>query len=131
MSTSARRVGAPTPRLLSAILDVNDGSPFVVLRNAEELPAELSGRDLDVALVPGVSLRDATRFLLERAKALGWQGVCLSTRAHMTGVTFLHEDGLESLSYPIPTPPGTYADLNQRSLCNKCHNQDAFDHNPF
>jgi len=33
-------------------------------------------------------------------------------------VTFLHEDGAESGSYLIPDP---YGDLNQRSLCNKCH----------
>ena len=43
-------------------------------------------------------------------------------------VAFLHEDGVESLAYALPDP---YADLNQRSLCNKCHNQDAFDANPF
>jgi hypothetical protein len=43
-------------------------------------------------------------------------------------VTFLHEDGVESGSYLIPDP---YGDLNQRSLCNKCHNKDEFDHNPF
>jgi hypothetical protein len=43
-------------------------------------------------------------------------------------VTFLHEDGVESLSYAIPDP---YANLNQRSLCNKCHNKDAGDANPF
>jgi hypothetical protein len=43
-------------------------------------------------------------------------------------VTFLHEDGVESDSYPIPDP---YNDLNQRSLCNKCHNKDAFDEMPF
>jgi formate-dependent nitrite reductase cytochrome c552 subunit len=43
-------------------------------------------------------------------------------------VTFLHEDGVESGSYPIPDP---YSNLNQRSLCNKCHTQDAFDDNPF
>lgn len=39
-------------------------------------------------------------------------------------VTFLHEDGLESGSYPIPDP---YESLNQRSLCNKCHVKDEFD----
>ena len=41
-------------------------------------------------------------------------------------VTLLSEDGLESGSYPIPDPyanPGV-----QRSLCNKCHVKDAFDH---
>lgn len=40
-------------------------------------------------------------------------------------VTLLEEDGLESGSYAIPDP---YASPNQRSLCNKCHNQDEDDH---
>jgi len=43
-------------------------------------------------------------------------------------VTFLSEDGSESGSYALPDP---YNDLNQRSLCNKCHNKDEFDENPF
>ena len=43
-------------------------------------------------------------------------------------VTFLHEDGAESGSWPIPDP---YANDNQRSLCNKCHRQDVDDLNPF
>jgi len=41
-------------------------------------------------------------------------------------VTFLHEDGVESNSYPIPNP----YNFPQKSLCNKCHNQDEFDFNP-
>jgi hypothetical protein len=36
-------------------------------------------------------------------------------------VTFLHEDGVESGSYPIPDP---YSSVDQRSLCNKCHAKD-------
>lgn len=36
-------------------------------------------------------------------------------------VTFLHEDGVESGSYPIPDP---YSSVDQRSLCNKCHGKD-------
>jgi hypothetical protein len=39
-------------------------------------------------------------------------------------VAFAHEDGAESGSYQIPDP---YASVNQRSLCNKCHNKDAGD----
>jgi predicted CXXCH cytochrome family protein len=61
--------------------------------------------------------------------------VCVSChRAHATSapdagrwdfnVTLLDEDGLESGSYAIPNP----YDANQRSLCNKCHSQDEFDH---
>ncbi len=40
-------------------------------------------------------------------------------------VTLMEEDGVESGSYAIPDP---YNNPNQRSLCNKCHNKDAFDH---
>ncbi|GJM43844.1 MAG: cytochrome c [Gemmatimonadota bacterium] len=64
------------------------------------------------------------------------QVMCLSChRAHASSapdagrwdfsVTLLHEDGDESGSYEIPDP---YASVNQRSLCNKCHNKDANDH---
>jgi len=65
---------------------------------------------------------------------------CMSChRAHATSapdagrwdfsVTLLDEDGLESLSWPIPrSANGTYSDGNQRSLCNKCHSQDEYDH---
>jgi len=42
-------------------------------------------------------------------------------------VPFLHEDGVESGSYQIPDP---YGDMNQRSLCNKCHVKDKGDHMP-
>jgi hypothetical protein len=63
------------------------------------------------------------------------QVFCLSChRAHASsapdagrwdfGVTFLEEDGIESGSYAIPDP---YASVNQRSLCNKCHNKDVGD----
>jgi hypothetical protein len=69
----------------------------------------------------------------------GSQVMCLTChRAHASSapdagrwdfsVTFLHEDGVESGSYAIPDP---YNNLNQRSLCNKCHNKDVGDHNPF
>jgi hypothetical protein len=61
--------------------------------------------------------------------------MCLTChRAHATSapdagrwdfsVTLLDEDGLESSSYAIPNP----FDANQRSLCNKCHRKDEFDH---
>lgn len=61
--------------------------------------------------------------------------MCLSChRAHATSaadagrwdfsVTLLDEDGLESGSWVMPNP----YDANQRSLCNKCHAQDAYDH---
>jgi hypothetical protein len=44
-------------------------------------------------------------------------------------VTLLHEDGDESGSWPIPFIPYRPEDVdNQRSLCNKCHGNDEFDH---
>ncbi len=63
------------------------------------------------------------------------QVTCITChRAHATSaqnagrwdfnITFLHEDGVESGSYPIPNP---YPSDNQRSLCNKCHAKDAGD----
>ena len=62
--------------------------------------------------------------------------VCVSChRAHATSgpdagrwdfsITFLEEDGLESGSWAMPG--GSYEDVNQRSLCNKCHSKDEFD----
>jgi hypothetical protein len=39
-------------------------------------------------------------------------------------VTLLDEDGDESGAYKISNP----YDSNQRSLCNKCHTQDEYDH---
>ena len=61
--------------------------------------------------------------------------MCLTChRAHATSapdagrwdfnVTLLDDDGFESGSDPIPNP----FDANQRSLCNKCHIKDAYDH---
>jgi len=63
--------------------------------------------------------------------------MCLTChRAHATSapnagrwdfnVTLLDEDGHESGSYALPNP----YDGNQRSLCNKCHSKDEFDHLP-
>jgi hypothetical protein len=78
------------------------------------------------------------------ANAIGFTGAPSATsqvscitchRAHATSapdagrwdfsVTLLDEDGTTSLSYAIPNP---YGDPNQRSLCNKCHVKDEFDH---
>jgi len=42
-------------------------------------------------------------------------------------VTFLADDGGGSGSYAIPNPYEGTAGVNQRSLCNKCHNQDFGD----
>ncbi|HUP43791.1 MAG TPA: cytochrome c3 family protein [Thermoanaerobaculia bacterium] len=63
--------------------------------------------------------------------------MCLTChRAHATSapnagrwdfaLTLIAEDGHESGSYALPNP----YDDNQRSLCNKCHSKDEFDHLP-
>ena len=63
--------------------------------------------------------------------------MCLTChRAHATSspdagrwdfnVTLLDEDGVESGAFALPNP----YDANQRSLCNKCHSKDEFDHLP-
>ncbi len=39
-------------------------------------------------------------------------------------VTFLADDGIASGSYALANP---YGNLNQRSLCNKCHIKDLYD----
>jgi len=41
-------------------------------------------------------------------------------------ITFMEEDGAESGSWPIP-PAYTGDGVEQRSMCNKCHYQDAYD----
>ena len=64
---------------------------------------------------------------------------CVSChRAHATSgpdmgrwdfnVTLFSEDGVESGAYAIPDPYGDPD--NQRSMCNKCHNKDQYDHIP-
>jgi hypothetical protein len=92
------------------------------------------------AYIPEVAFEDPAMTVASTAGPSATSQVSCITchRAHATSapdagrwdfsVTFLHEDGVESGSYPIPDP---YANDNQRSLCNKCHNKDAFDENPF
>ena len=66
---------------------------------------------------------------------------CISChRAHATSaqnsgrwdfnIVMFHDDGVESHAYVMPQS-GNYGNPNQRSLCNKCHNKDKNDHNPW
>ncbi|MBU1937593.1 hypothetical protein KKG05_09360 [bacterium] len=92
------------------------------------------------AYIPEVAFEDAAMTTSSTAGPSGTSQVSCVTchRAHGSSgpnigrwdfnVTFLHEDGVESGSYAIPDP---YANDNQRSLCNKCHNKDEGDENPF
>jgi predicted CXXCH cytochrome family protein len=102
--------------------------------------SDQTGGDQTTAYLADVPFEDPANTTSSTAGPLATSQVsCISChRAHATSavdsgrwdfqVTFLHEDSLESGSYPIPDP---YNDLNQRSLCNKCHGQDQFDELPF
>ncbi len=104
--------------------------------------ADLTGGNAATAYLAAVPFEDAaiTNTTSSTAGPSGSSQVSCITchRAHATSapdagrwdfsVTFLHEDGLESGSYAIPDP---YNNLNQRSLCNKCHMKDAGDEMPF
>jgi thymidylate kinase len=81
---------SPRPALLGALLEVDRGSPFISLRNAEELPKRLTGNDLDVALRKGVSLKEASAYAMARARRLGWYPVIVNSRGHMVGISFVH-----------------------------------------
>jgi hypothetical protein len=97
---------------------------------------DLQGGAQPTAYLAEVPFEDASAATNSTAgPTAGSRVMCLTChRAHATSapdagrwdfsVTFLHEDGAESGSYPMPDP---YASLNQRSLCNKCHVQDAYD----
>jgi predicted CXXCH cytochrome family protein len=86
--------------------------------------------------LPEVPFEDAANTTGSTAgPAAGSQVSCISChRAHASSapnagrwdfsVTLLSEDGVESGSWAIPDP---YSDVNQRSLCNKCHVQDELD----
>lgn len=95
-----------------------------------------TGGSQATAYLPEVPFQDPANTTSSTAgPSASSQVMCLTChRAHATSamdagrwdfnVTFLHEDGEESGSYQIPDP---YGSVNQRSLCNKCHNQDEFD----
>ena len=94
-----------------------------------------SGTSVD-AYLHVVPFQDAAMTMTSTAGPTATSEVaCVSChRAHATSapdagrwdfsVTLLDEDGTTSGSYPIPNP----YDANQRSLCNKCHSQDEYDH---
>ena len=89
------------------------------------------------AYLAQVPFEDAAKTRLDPRPDSGSRVMCLTChRAHATSapnagrwdfnVTLLDEDGVESGSYALPNP----YDANQRSLCNKCHSKDEFDHLP-
>ncbi len=101
---------------------------------------DLTGGTQATAYLAAVPFEDAANTVSSTAGPSATSQVSCITchRAHATSapdagrwdfsVTFLHEDGVESGSYAIPDP---YNNLNQRSLCNKCHVKDAGDEQPF
>lgn len=97
------------------------------------------------AYLPDVPFEDPTPGYITTSSTAGpvagtSRVACVSChRAHATSardagrwdftILFLSTDGVTSSSWPIPYAQTTLpADDDQRSLCNKCHSQDEFDH---
>lgn len=90
-----------TAPLLAEVLSVEKGSPFVVLRNADGLPQRLMGRDVDVSLMPGTTVKDAADRVVQAATKHGWQVVVDSRRHHMAGVTLFHAGERGTLHFDL------------------------------
>ena len=100
--------------------------------------SDITGGDASLSYLAQVPFDDPDNTTFSTAGPdAGSQVMCLTChRAHATSapdagrwdfsVTLLDEDGVESGSYALPNP----YDGNQRSLCNKCHVKDAYDHLP-
>jgi len=98
---------------------------------------DLTGGAQATAYLASVPFEDANNLTTSTAgPTASSQVMCLSChRAHATSapnagrwdfnVTLLDEDGIESGAYAMTNP---YGSPNQRSLCNKCHVKDAYDH---
>jgi hypothetical protein len=119
---------------------VTIGATIATNYNLYNGTASITGGNQATAYLAAVPFEDAANTTTSTAgPTAGSQVFCLSChRAHATSapdagrwdfnVPFLSEDGVESGSYAIPNP---YTDLNQRSLCNKCHVKDINDEMPF
>jgi predicted CXXCH cytochrome family protein len=99
---------------------------------------DMTGGDALTSYLPEVPFEDAAAATNSTAGPTGASKVmCLSChRAHASSapysgrwdfnVAMLQDDGVESGAYAIPNP----YNYGQRSLCNKCHAKDAYDHIP-
>ena len=80
--------------LRSVFADAEASNLFVVLRNSESLPDALAGNDLDLSVLPGVSLEAALQFVRRRASVVGWEMLCVSRRASTHAASLVDlEDG--------------------------------------
>lgn len=116
--------------------DITLGTTIVSIYNTYNGTADPYGAETAMAYLATVPFEDPGHDYKSTAGATASSKImCLSChRAHATSaplagrwdfnVTKLAEDGVESGSYALPNP---YADDRQRSLCNKCHREDAFD----
>ena len=75
--------------LLEALLQAEPAVPYLVLRNAEDLPERLSGTDLDLCVATDSHLEDADRELCQRARGVGWQPISASAFPHVVGLAFV------------------------------------------
>ncbi len=98
---------------------------------------DLTGGSQATAYLAAVPFEDASNTITSTAgPSASSRVMCLSChRAHATSapnagrwdfnITLWSEEGVESGAYAIPNP---YSSPEQRSLCNKCHAKDEFDH---
>lgn len=115
----------------------NLGSTIANNYNLYNGTANLNGGSEATAYLAEVPFEDAANTIASTTgPTASSQVMCLSChRAHASSapnagrwdfnITLFSEDGVESGSYAQVNP---YANPNQRSLCNKCHVKDAYDH---
>lgn len=117
-------------------VDVPLGTEIAARYNAYNGTDDPEGSTPATAYVPEVPFEDPTSTTSSQSgPSAASRVMCLTChRAHGSSapdamrwdpnVTFLSADGVESGSYPLPSP---YPHQAQRSLCNKCHYKDFQD----
>ena len=117
-------------------IDVPLGIDIAARYNGYNGTTDIDGGSSSTAYIPQVPFEDPDAAIHSQEGPTSTSVVMCMTchRAHASSsmdagrwdfnVTRLVDDGMESESYPLPSP---YPDGAQRSLCNKCHGKDEFD----
>lgn len=121
--TAVAKASAERAALLHRIFDGPAESLFMVLRNDEQLPAALSGTDLDVCVCPDTSPEETLAYLVAAGKELGWSAVTVSRRPHMIGFSLVRQaceqadavhfdvfNGITYLGLPLCGPATLFAE---------------------
>jgi hypothetical protein len=103
MTASAQVSSQPRAALLRGIFDGNAEQYFVVLRNDERLPGELTGTDLDVCVSPQRTPEEVMSYLVTVGSRLGWSAAAVSRRPHMIGFTLVRagEDEVDAIHFDV------------------------------